>query len=101
MNDYKYALKSINKTIEQEPGVYYVGDEEEGAEIPMALYEDEFGEAVIDDDTLDDYLTKADILLTLKRKEGALKVLEEVREIAENQNTPDYVKKVENKIRKL
>ncbi|KKL72241.1 hypothetical protein LCGC14_2086860, partial [marine sediment metagenome] len=103
MNDYKNALKSIDKTIEQEPDVIWTGDdaEEGGAELPMVRYEDEFGEAVIDDDTLDDYLTKADILLKLERKEDALKTLEEVREIAENQNTPDYVKKVENKIKRL
>lgn len=101
MNDYKNALKSIDKTIEQEPDVYYIDVKEEGTEIPMYRYEDEFGDEVLDDSTLDDYLTKADILLKLERKEEALKVLEEVREIAENQNTLDYVKKVENKIKNL
>ena len=100
MNDYKNALKSIDKTIEQEPDVYYIDDDEEGAEIPLYRYEDEFGEEVLNESTLDDYLTKADILLKLERKEEALKVLEEVRVIAENQNTLDYMKKVENKIKK-
>ncbi|MBA7700916.1 hypothetical protein ES703_109642 [subsurface metagenome] len=99
MNDYKNALKSIDKAIEQEPDVYYIGVEEEGTEIPMVLYDDEFGEEVFGESTLDDYLTKADILLKLERKEEALKVLEKVRKIAENQNTLDYAKKVENKIK--
>lgn len=102
MNDYKNALKSIDRTIEQEPDVYCIDDDDdEGAEIPMVLYDDEFGEEVLDESTLDDYLTKADILLKLERKEEALKVLENVREIAENQNTLDYAKKVENKIKNL
>ena len=103
MNDYKNALKSIDKTIEQEPDVYYLGGggDEEGAEIPMVRYEDEFGDEILDESTLDDYLTKADILLKLERKEEALKVLEEVREIAENQNTLDYVEKVDNKIKNI
>ncbi len=100
MTDYKNALKSIDKTIEQEPDDYYIGAEEEGAEMPMVRYDDEFGEAVLDDDTLDDYVLKADILLKLERKEDALRVLEEVREISENQSTLDYVKKVGKKNKK-
>ena len=44
----------------------------------MYFYEDEFGEE-IDEDSMDDYLTKADILLIPKRKEEALIVLEEVK----------------------
>ena len=101
MKDYKNALKSIDKTIEQEPDVIWTGAEEEGPEMPMVRYDDEFGEAEIEDDSLDDYVTKADILLKLERKEKALEVLEEVREIAENQNTLDYMKKIDNKIKTL
>ncbi len=100
MTDYENALNSIEKTIEQEPDIWYIEDRTKGAQIPMYFHKDEFGKE-IHEKTLDDYLTKADILLTLKRKEEALKVLEEVREIAENQNTLDYVKKVENKIKNL
>ena len=76
-----------------------IDDDEEGAEIPLYRYEDEFGKEVLNESTLDDYLTKADILLKLERKEEALKVLIEVSEIAENQNTLDYVEKVDNKIK--
>ncbi len=101
MNDYKNALKLIDKTIEQEPEVYYIAEDEEEKEMKMIRYEDEFGEEVISEITMDDYLTKVDILLKLERKEDALKVLEEVREIADNQNTLDYVKKIDNKIKNL
>ena len=99
MNDYKSALKFIDKTIEQEPEVYYIAENDEEKEMKMIRYEDEFGEEVISESAMDDYLTKVDILLKLERKEDALKVLEEVRKIAENQNTLDYMKKIDNKIK--